>query len=145
MEPLVIAATAIATTIITKAFEKTGEKLGEQVVEQSGKLLVSLRHKSPNTAKAIELAPEQPLDYGQAVLEVDALTKTDPEIARDVEILAELASQESNPRLKQAIQEIINTLKFQQPTIQVLGKLAEKIGLVFQSGGTVSIHNFHMD
>ncbi|AFZ61310.1 hypothetical protein H6G54_21235 [Anabaena cylindrica FACHB-243] len=145
MEPLILAATAIATTILTKAFEKTGEKLGEKVVEQSGRFLTSLKDKSPATAHAIELSPKQPLDYGQTVLEVNALANADPEIAREVEILAELALQENNPRLEQTIQEIQRTLQLQQPTVQVLGKLAEKIGLVVQSGGRVSIQNFHMD
>lgn len=145
MEPLILAATAVATTILTKAFEKTGEKLGEGVVEQSSKFLSSLRHKSPNTASAIELASKQPLDYGQAVLEVNALAKVDPEVARETEVLAQLASQDADPRLEQAIQEIVKTLKSQPPTIQVMGKLAEKIGLVVQQGGTVSIQNFHMD
>lgn len=145
MEPLILAATAIATTILTKTFEKTGEKLGEQVVEQSSKFLTSLKEKSPTTANMIELSPKQPLDYGQAVLEVNTLARVDPEIAREVETLAELAFQENHPKLEQIIQEIQRTLQLQQPTIQVLGKLAEKIGLVVQSGGTVSIQNFHMD
>lgn len=145
MEPLILAATAIATTILTKTFEKTGEKLGEKVVEQSSKFLTSLKDKSPTVAKMIELSPKHPLDYGQAVLEVNSLARVDSEIAREVETLAELALQENHPRLEQIIQEIQRTLELQQPTIQVLGKLAEKIGLVVQSGGTVSIQNFHMD
>jgi hypothetical protein len=145
MEPLTLAATAVATTIMTKAFEKTGEKLGEKVVDQSGKFLSSLGHRSPKTVEAIELASEHPLDYGKAVLEVNALAKADPEIAGEMQVLAELAAAEPDPRLATAIQEITKTLKSQQPTIQIMGKLAEKIGLVVQPGGTVSIQTFHMD
>jgi len=138
MDPLTMAATAIAATIMTKAFEKTGEKLGEKVFDQSEKFLTPLRCKSPETASAIEKAPEEPLDYGQAVFEVNALAKVDPEMASTLQVFAEVVEQDSNKKLAEIIQEIITTFKSQQPTVQNLGKLAEKIGLVVQ-GGNVSI------
>ena len=145
MDPLTLAATAIAATIMTKAFEKTGEKLGEAVIGQSGKFLSSLKRKSPETANAIELAQEEPLNYGLAVLELDAIAKKDLDLASEVQTLASLAISEPNPRLHEVIQEIISTLKSQQPTVHNFGKLAEKIGLVVQPGGRVSIQTFHMD
>ena len=145
MEPLTLAATAIAATIMTKAFEKTGEKLGEAVIDQSGKFLSSLKIKSPDTATAIELAHEQPLDYGLAVLEVNTLAEKDSDLANEVQTLATVAMSDANPRLNQVVQEILDALKSQQPTVQNFGKLAEKIGLVVQTGGSVSIQTFHMD
>ena len=144
VDPLTVAATAVATTVMKKAFEKTGEKLGEKVFGQSEKFLSSLRHKSPETASAIQKVPEQPLDFGQAVLEVDALAKTDSELADIIQILAIAAEQDSNPKLAEMVQTIISTLKSQQPTVQNIGKLAEKIGLVVQ-GGSVSIQNLNVD
>jgi hypothetical protein len=144
MDPLTVAATAVAATVMTKAFEKTGEKLGEKVFDQSEKFLTSLRRKSPETASAIQKMPQEPLDFGQAVLEVDALAKTDTELAAAIQGLAATAEQDPNPRLAEMVQIIISTLRSQQPTVQNMGKLAEKIGLVVQ-GGSVSIQNLNVD
>ena len=144
MDPLTIAATAVAATVMTKALEKTGEKLGEKVFDQSEKFLTSLKRKSPETALAIQKTPQEPLNFGQAVLEVDALARTDTELANEIQLLASTAEQDPDPRLAEAVQSIINTLKSQQPTVQNMGKLAEKIGLVVQ-GGSVSIQNLSVD
>lgn len=137
MEPATLTAAAIATLVVTKAFEKTGEMLGEKVVEQGANLTRLLRHKSPSTATAIELAQQQPLDYGQAVLELEAAAKTDPEIAqavKEVEIAAK-----AEPNLAQAVQAVEETVKSQPSIINNFGKLAEKIANVYQS--PVSIQN----
>ncbi|MBD2427701.1 hypothetical protein [Phormidium sp. FACHB-1136] len=144
MEPLMLAAaTAVATTVMTKALEKTGEKLGEKVFESSEKFLTSLRRK-PEIISAIEKVPQQPLDYGQAVLEVEALAKSDPEVAEAVRTLAATAAEDPDERLKEAINQIVSTLKVQEPTTRNLGKLAENIGLVVYGGGSVSIHNLNV-
>jgi hypothetical protein len=140
MDPLTVAATAIAATVMTKALEKTGEKLGEKVFDQSEKFLDSLKLRSPSTASAIQKASEEPLDYGLAVLEIEALAKTDNELANTIQVLAEVAEEDPNPKLTEIVQEIVNSIKSQQPTTQNMGKLAEKIGIVVQ-GGTVSIQN----
>jgi DUF1680 family protein len=144
MDPLTVAATAVAATVMTKAFEKTGEKLGEKVFDQSEKFLTSLRRRSPETASAIQKMPQKPLNFGQAILEVDALAKTDADLAAAMQVLAATAEQDPNPRLAEMIQVIISTLRSQQPTVQNMGKLAEKIGLVVQ-GGRVSIQNLNVD
>jgi hypothetical protein len=140
MDPLTLAATAIAATIMTKFWEKTGEKLGEKVFTESEKFLGALNKKSPETVTAIEKSSEQPLDYGQAVLEVQALAARDSEIAEAIQSLVLVAEEESNVRLRNIAQEIINALGNQQPTVQNAGKLAEKIGVIVQ-GGSVSIQN----
>lgn len=118
MEPLSLTAGAIATLVLTKALEKTGEKLGEKAIEQGGKLMQLLKHKSPETASAIELvaqrpelAEQQPLDYGEAVLveKVETAAEVHPEIKAAIEDLAvkvEAATQKS-PQLAEVVKTVI--------------------------------------
>ncbi|MEY3556567.1 MAG: hypothetical protein RLZZ580_2624, partial [Cyanobacteriota bacterium] len=82
MDPLTGASIAVGSIIATKALEKTGEKVAEKVWEQTEKFLTSLKQVSPGTVTAIEKAPEQPLDYGQAILEVESVAKTSPELSQ---------------------------------------------------------------
>ncbi len=102
MEPVSLTAAAIATLVITKAFEKTGEIIGEKAWDEGEKLLVLLKRKEPNTAKVIEQAKTQPLDYRQADLigqQVEEAAKKDPEIAQAVETVAN----EAQPQLTNTI------------------------------------------
>jgi len=69
MEPLTTAAIAIGSVVATKALEKTGEMVGETLWNKTGEFLVKLRKHSPNVVAAIEKAPDEPLDYGKAVLD----------------------------------------------------------------------------
>jgi uncharacterized protein YmfQ (DUF2313 family) len=65
-------------------------------------LLVLLKRKEPNTAKVIEQAKTQSLDYGQAYLigqQVEEAAKKDPEIAQAVEAVAN----EAQPQLTNTI------------------------------------------
>ena len=82
MEPFTTAAIAIGSVVATKALEKTGEKVGETLWQQTGNFLNSLKKESPDTVTAIEKAPGQPLDYGKAVLEIEAAAKANPEVAQ---------------------------------------------------------------
>ena len=143
MDPFTMAATAIAATVMTKALEKTGEKLGEKVFDQSERFLDSLRLRSPSTASAIQMSPEEPLNYGLAALEIEALAKTDSELADTIQILAEVVEEDSNPKLTEIVHKIVHAIKSQQPSTHNMGKLAEEIGLVVQ-GGTVSIQNINV-
>ena len=133
MEPLSLTASAIAALVLTKALEKTGEKLGEKLLEKGGELMQLLKHQSPATASAIEAAPEQPLDYGQAVLEVESAAQESPELAQALQEVVEAAKAHPNPKFAQALQEVADTLQSQQPTIQNLGKLADKINNLNQA------------
>ena len=128
MEPFTTAAIAIGSVVATKALEKTGEKVGETLWQQTGNFLNSLRNESPDTVTAIEKAPEQPLDYGQAVLETEAAAKVNPEIAQRMQEL--VAMVETEPLLK----DLVNSIKSQtqQPTVINSQKLAEQIKNVFQ-------------
>ncbi|MEH2347830.1 MAG: hypothetical protein V7K55_07480 [Nostoc sp.] len=89
------AAIAIGTIIATKALEKTTEKVTEVLLDKTGQFLVTLKKHSPDTVAAIEKAPDQPLDYGKAVLEVQSAAEANPEVAQAVEELALLT--ENNP------------------------------------------------
>lgn len=144
MEPLTLAATAIAATIMTKFWEKTGEKLSEELFEKSEEFYKSLKQKAPETALAIEKVPQNSSAYGQAVLEVRAIVDSDVELVEEMESLAVVAQKEPNEKLQQVIGEILYTLQNQQPTVQNIGKVADKIGLLVQ-GGTVNIQNFSVD
>ncbi|MBE8991356.1 hypothetical protein [Nostoc sp. LEGE 12450] len=102
MEPVSLTAAAIATLVIIKAFEKTGEIIGEKAWNEGEKLLVLLKRKEPSTAKVIEQAKTQSLDYGQAYLigqQVEEAAKKDPEIAKAVEAVAN----EAQPQLTNTI------------------------------------------
>ncbi len=133
IDPISLSASAIATLVLTKALEKTGETLGEKVMEKGGKLMKLLKHKSPNTEKAIALVPEAPLDYGQAVLEVETAARSSPELLQALQELEEAAKADPSPKLTQALLDVADTLKSPQPTIQNLAKLAEKINNLNQA------------
>ncbi|BAT55948.1 unknown protein [Nostoc sp. NIES-3756] len=129
MEPLSTAAIAIGTVIATKALEKTGENVGEALWNKMSNFLVTLNKHSPQTVVAIEKAPEQPLDYGKAVIDVESAAKASPEVNQAVQELAAAAKAETNSKFT----EIMAT-----PNLQ---KLADKIGQVVISGGTGNIQD----
>ncbi|MEH1928226.1 hypothetical protein [Nostoc sp.] len=129
MEPLTTAAIAIGSIIATKALEKTTENVTGTLLDKTGKFLVTLKKHSPHTVAAIERAPEQPLDYGKAVLEVESAAKANPEVAQAAQELAEAAKAEPNPKLAEIL------------AMPNLEKLADKIGQVVMPGGTGNIEN----
>lgn len=135
MEPVTITAvaTAIATLLLTKAVEKAGENIGDAAWQQSRKLIEQLRDKKklPLLTNATQANEQQRLDYGQAVLELKAAADKDPEIAQGV--LEVEAAAKADPKLAAQVQEVANTINSQQPTIQNLAKLAEKINNLNQA------------
>lgn len=134
MEPITAGAITLATILSTKALEKTGEKFGETLFNKIGKFLESLKKHSPETVTAIEKAPEQPLDYGQVVVEVETAAKAVPEIHQAMQELAAAAKAESNPKLSESIEKLANSLKSQAQSPSVINnqKLADEIKNVFQ-------------
>jgi hypothetical protein len=129
MEPLSTAAIAIGSVVATKALEKTGEKVGEALWDKTGKFLVTLKKHCPHTIAAIEKVPEQPLDYGKAVVEVESAAQKNPEVKQAMEEVAVAAKAETNPKFNEILA---------MPNLQ---KLAEKIGQVVMPGGTGNIDN----
>ncbi|ODH01535.1 hypothetical protein A4S05_02955 [Nostoc sp. KVJ20] len=134
MEPLTTAAIAVSSIIATKALEKTGEKIGETVWNKINQFLTTLKKQSPHTVTAIEKAPEQPLDYGKAVLEIEFAAKANPEVAQAEQELVTAAKAEPNPNFIQYIQQLADTLKSQpqQPSTINYQKLADEIKTVIQ-------------
>ncbi|MDZ7957256.1 MAG: hypothetical protein RMY34_05030 [Aulosira sp. DedQUE10] len=137
MEPITTAAIAIGSVIATKALEKTGENVGQVLWDKTGEFLVTLKKHSPQTVVAIEKAPDQPLDYGKAVLEVESAAKVNSELAQAAQELATAAKAEPNPNFIQLIQQQADNLKSQpqQPSVINYQKLADEMKNVFQ--GTV--------
>jgi DNA segregation ATPase FtsK/SpoIIIE-like protein len=127
MEPFTTAAIAIGSVVATKALEKTGEKVGETLWQQTGNFLNSLRNESPDTVTAIEKAPEQPLDYGQAVLETEAAAKANPEVAQRMQELVATAETEPLPNLEAILNQIANALKSQPSEQKIYIKTIEKL------------------
>lgn len=129
MEPITII-TAIATVLATKALEKTGENIGDALNERVSKFWSLLKHHSPDTANAIALAPEQPLDYDRVMLELRSVSDRNDELKQ---ILIELAAAATtNPQLSQTVPSII----------QNFSKLQEK-GVINQHNNIATqINNF---
>ncbi|MBO3462677.1 hypothetical protein G7B40_002015 [Aetokthonos hydrillicola Thurmond2011] len=134
MEPLTASAIAIGSVVATKALEKTGEKVGEALWDKTHQFIVKLNKHSPNTVVAIEKVPEQALDYGKAVLEVESAAKANPELAQAAQELATAAKAEPNPKFIQSIEQQADNLKSQpqQPSVINYQKLADEIKNVFQ-------------
>ncbi|MFB2806231.1 MULTISPECIES: hypothetical protein [Microcystis] len=127
MDPLTGAAIAVGSIIATKALEKTGEKVGEKVWQQTEKFLTSLKQVSPDTVTAIEKAPEQPLDYGQAILEVESVAKTSPELSQIITELVDIVEAEPLPNLKDILNNIAKGLQSQSSGQKIYIKTIEKI------------------
>jgi hypothetical protein len=147
MEPVTITtvATAIATIFFTKVIEKPGENLGQLLWDKTQNLVARLQGKSEKIAGLLEGSQQQPLDYGEAILELKALADKNPEIAQVIKEVEAEANKESNPQFQQKLQEVreeADKFKGQQPTIQNLAKLAEKIGVVNQGVMKDTTFNF---
>ena len=131
MEPLTTVAIAVATLLATKALEKIGENIGDTLTHKTQQFSELLKQRLPGTFAAIEQAPEQPLNYGQAVLEIETAAKTDPNISQVIQELVAAAKAAQNPK----IADILAT-----PNLE---KLADKIGMVVMSGGTGTINTMN--
>jgi hypothetical protein len=111
--------------------EKIGENIGDTLTHKTQQFSELLKQRLPGTFAAIEQAPEQPLNYGQAVLEIETAAKTDPNISQVIQELVAAAKAEQNPK----IADILAT-----PNLE---KLADKIGMVVMSGGTGTINTMN--
>jgi|ERR671932_456211 hypothetical protein len=135
MEPVSLTTAAIATLVLTQAFEKTGEMLGEEVVKAGGRLTGLLKNKFPTTASFIELAKQEPLDYGQTLLEkIQVATKLDSEVTQAVQEVEAAAL--ADPQFPQAVRAVEDAVKFQPSTVSDYGNLAQELSnikAIFQS------------
>ncbi|MEG5140950.1 MULTISPECIES: hypothetical protein [unclassified Microcoleus] len=108
-------------------------KLGEAVIERSGKVLDSLRKKSPETVTAIEMAPAE-LDYAKTVATFKIEADRDPQFAQLLQELVAAAKTDPNPKLSNFVSE--------QPTVYNAQKLADNIKNVFQGNNTFNNNTF---
>ena len=137
MEPLTMTAAIAfaielaihATKMVANETTKTlGKKISDTLLQKTGDFLNALRKESPDTVTAIEKAPEQPLDYGKAVLETEAAAKANPEVAQRMQEL--VAMVETEPLLKDLVDSIKS--QTQQTTVINSQKLADEIKNVLQ-------------
>ena len=118
-----------ATKMVANETTKTlGKKISDTLLQKTGDFLNALRKESPDTVTAIEKAPEQPLDYGKAVLETEAAAKANPEVAQRMQEL--VAMVETEPLLKDLVDSIKS--QTQQTTVINSQKLADEIKNVLQ-------------
>ena len=106
MEPFTTAAIALATILATKATEKIGENIGDALTHKIQQFLELLTKQSSATVTAIEKAPQQPLDYGKAVLEIETAAKADPNISQVIQELTQLAETNPPKNLAEILKEI---------------------------------------
>lgn len=144
MEPVTLTAvaTAIATIVLTKALEKTGEKLGEAGIKASNELIAQLlnKNKLSSLANISEENPQQPLNYGEAVLELKAVADQDPEIAQSVrEVEAAANADPQAPTLQETarkLQKIVNNIN-NNTNSNININNADSIKTIFQ-GNTIT-------
>jgi hypothetical protein len=115
MDPITVAMIAL-TLIATKATEKVGENLGDSVIVATKNLLGILRQKSPDIVMRLEAG-------------ADAPHVIDAEIVEEVQRVAE-----ADPELQEALNATAQAMQQQFGGVINQGKLAEKIGFVFQGG-----------
>ena len=130
MEPTSFALAAIALTAI---INKTVDALGDGAIAAGKQLLTVLTRKSPDTVKRLEAAAAQGTGPESAAGEPAVI---------DVEILEEEIRQvaEKDPEVQAAVQTAATAMQQQFSGVINQGKLAEKIGFVFQGGNnTVKI------
>jgi hypothetical protein len=125
MDPIAIALAAVVL-VSTKATEKVGEKLGEGTLAAARGLLTLLRRKAPETTKRLAAAESPDVIEAEIIEEVRQVAAADPEVAAAVEATAQ--------QMQRQFGGVINQ-----------GKLAEKIGFVFQGGyNPVKIDKFEI-
>jgi predicted nucleic acid-binding Zn-ribbon protein len=136
--------------LVSKPLEKIGENFGDLIWTQVGKLITKLREKKlvPRLIEAVEANEPQPLDYGQAVLELTEAAKKDPEIAQAV-LDVEAAVNNDQSETAKKIQKLAEEIKNQSSVVKNynFSKLAEEIkiekgGILAQRGesGKVNSH-----
>ena len=105
--------TFILIGLANGALQRTGEILMDKSLEKGQQVMQLLKDRFPDTAGAIEiaaqrpeLAQQQPLDYGEAVLveKVEQAANADPEIKAAIE---DLAATQENTQVAEAVKTVI--------------------------------------
>jgi hypothetical protein len=131
--------------LITSAFPRSGSTYLNQALQllyYSTEPVNINRH----SVVAIEKAPQQPLDYSKALLEVESAAKADPEVAQAAQELATAAETNPPSNLAEILKEIKASLEKSQQSfpsnfIQNIGKAvnAAQYQNIDQQGAKINI------
>lgn len=127
MEPLATAAIAIGSVVAKKSLEKMGEKVGETLFDKTGCFLASLRKHSPEAVTTIEKALEEPICYGNAILEVKSAAAADSKVNQAMQDLVAAAKAQPPANLNKVLEDIASALKSQSSPNQTWISTIEKI------------------
>lgn len=116
MEPLSAAMIAISSLVATKALEKMGEKVGESLLNKAGSFLAALTQQSPETITTIEKALEEPIYYGDAVVEVESAAQASPKFYQAMQELAAAAETNPPPNLAKFLKKIKEAMEKSHPS-----------------------------
>ena len=121
------------------AIAKVGENAVDGVGNLSQRLWAMLRRKAPDTDTVKKLGTGKEIDYQQAVIDVEAISD-DPDVVKLLDEVRSLLS--SNQELAAKVE--VLQLQLSQSKSDNPNKLAEKIGIVVQSGGKADIQTLNM-
>lgn len=126
----------------TGSLTKVGENITDETTKLGRSLWSILSRKAPNTKTVKAISSGQEIDYQQAVIDLEPIANdaSDLEVTKLLEeVRSLLASNKELAAKVEALQSQLSQSKSQNPN-----KLAEKIGIVIQSGGKSDIETFNM-
>ncbi|WP_271251578.1 hypothetical protein [Pseudanabaena sp. Chao 1811] len=138
MEPVSLLV-GLLVIVGTGSLTKVGENITDETVKLARSLWSVLSRKAPNTQTVKAISAGENFDAGQAVIDVEAIAD-DPEVTKLLDQVRSLLSSNQELAAKvETLQAQLSQSKSQNPN-----KLAEKIGIVVQSGGKADITTFNM-
>jgi DNA-binding NarL/FixJ family response regulator len=142
MEPITAIVIGILTIIGSGSLTKVGENITDGTGDLAKSLWAMLKRKAPETQTVRLLESGQELDIQQAVIDLEPIASdvSDPDVAKLLEeVRSLLASNQELAAKVEALRSQLSQSKSRNPN-----KLAEKIGIVVQSGGKADIATFNM-
>lgn len=118
---------------------KVGENITDETLKLARSLWSILSQKAPNTQTVRAISAGQDFDPQQAVIDVEAIA-SDSEVTKLLDEVRSLLS--SNQELAAKVEAL--QLQLSQSKPENPNKLAEKIGIVVQSGGKAEIQTLNM-
>lgn len=138
MEPVSLLV-GLLVIVGTGSLTKIGENITDETVKLARSLWSVFSRKAPNTQTVKAISAGEDFDAGQAVIDVEAIAD-DPDVVKLLDEVRSLLT--SNKELAAKIETLQSQLS--QPKSENPNKLAEKIGIVVQSGGKADITTFNM-
>ena len=126
----------------TGSLTKVGENITDETLKLARSLWSIMRRKAPNTKTVKAISASEDFDPRQAVIDVKAIANDlqDPDVVKLLEQVRSLLA--SNQELAAKVEALQSQLS--QSESDNSNKLAEKIGIVVQSGGKADIQTFSM-